>query len=260
MAEYQFDAFAPADANKTIAVWFSCGAASAVAAFKTLEKYSATHTVRVINNPVIEEDEDNLRFKFDVEKWLGVKIETAINPRYPNCSAVEVWERKRFMSGTKGAPCTNELKKEARRKYQQKINPMHHVLGFTADEESRHYDYVERELPLLPVLIEDGITKKDCFEIIAREGIVKPRIYDQGYPNANCIGCVKASSPTYWNHVRRKHPAIFSERAELSRDLGAKLVRVNDERIFLDELNPDAKGRPMNSMNFECGVFCDTEE
>ncbi|MGC8064282.1 hypothetical protein, partial [Salmonella enterica] len=62
---YQVDAFAPNDAEKTIAVWFSCGAASAVAALKTLEKYSGQYTVRIINNPVIEEDEDNLRFKHD---------------------------------------------------------------------------------------------------------------------------------------------------------------------------------------------------
>ncbi|MFN1208751.1 hypothetical protein ACKXGD_17570, partial [Enterococcus lactis] len=52
------------------------------------------------------------------------------------------------------------------------------------------------------------------------------------------------------------HPLIFRERAEQSRDLGAKLVRVNDERIFLDELDPNAQGRPMKNMDFECGVFC----
>lgn len=78
-----------------------------------------------------------------------------------------------------------------------------------------------------------------------------------GYPNANCIGCVKATSPTYWNHVRRKHPAIFRERAEQSRELGARLVRVKKQRLFLDELDPEAKGRPMKNMDFECGIFCE---
>jgi 3'-phosphoadenosine 5'-phosphosulfate sulfotransferase (PAPS reductase)/FAD synthetase len=256
MTEYQFDLLAPENAENTIAVWFSCGAASAVAALQTLERYSGQFNVRIIYNPVIEEDEDNLRFKADIEKLLGVQIEIATNPKYPSCSAVDVWERRGYMSGIHGAPCTTELKKEARRVYQQRINPRYHVLGFTADEESRHDDYVERELPLLPVLIESKTTKQDCFEIIAKEGIARPRIYDQGYPNANCIGCVKATSPTYWNHVRKQHPAIFKERAELSRSLGVKLVRVNNERIFLDELDPNAKGRPMANMDFECGVFC----
>ncbi len=253
---YQIDAFAPTEASKTIAVWFSCGAASAVAALKTLEKYSKDFTVRVINNPVVEEDEDNLRFKDDIEKLLGVKIETAINKNYQKCSAVEVWERSQYMSHPHGAPCTSQLKKEARRQWEQSNNPIHHVLGFTADEKSRHDDFVESERDLLPVLIDEDLTKTDCFEIIAREGIARPRIYDQGYPNANCIGCVKATSPTYWNHVRKQHPEIFAHRSEQSRDLGARLVRVNNERIFLDELDPDAKGRPMKNMNFECGVFC----
>jgi len=64
-----------------IAVWFSCGAASAVAAKKTIEKYGDTHTIRIINNPVAEEHEDNRRFLSDVEKWLGIEIEMAINPK-----------------------------------------------------------------------------------------------------------------------------------------------------------------------------------
>ena len=34
-----------------IAVWFSCGAASAVAAKLTIERYGATHDIRVVNNP-----------------------------------------------------------------------------------------------------------------------------------------------------------------------------------------------------------------
>lgn len=45
-----------------IAVWFSCGAASAVAAKITVEKYSLLEEVRVIYNPVVNEDSDNLRF------------------------------------------------------------------------------------------------------------------------------------------------------------------------------------------------------
>jgi hypothetical protein len=36
------------------------------------------------------------------------------------------------------------------------------------------------------------------------------------------------------------------------------LVRVDNKRIFLDELSPLAKGRPMKSMKaVECGLFCE---
>ena len=80
--------------NKTIAVWFSCGAASAVAAKKIIEKYGESNTIRIINNPIKEEDEDNQRFLKDVEEWLGVSIEKAINPKYPNCSIADTFVRK----------------------------------------------------------------------------------------------------------------------------------------------------------------------
>jgi hypothetical protein len=236
-----------------IVVWFSCGVASAVAAKITLEKYK---DVRIVNCPVAEEDDDNLRFKMDVEAWLGVSIETAVNRTFPKCSAVEVWSKRNFMSGPKGAPCTIELKKEARYQWEAENKPEHHVLGFTADERNRYERFIQTEREnVLPVLIDAKVTKAQCFDIIRDAGIKRPRIYDQGYPNANCIGCVKATSPTYWNLVREKHPEVFADRAAQSREIGARLVRVNNKRIFLDELKSTDKGRAIK--NFDCGVFCE---
>jgi hypothetical protein len=246
----------------TIVVWFSCGAASAVAAKKTVELYGGTCNVRVVNNPVSEEDEDNRRFLRDVERWVGLPIETAVNSKYPSCSAVDVWEDRKFMSGVSGAPCTVELKKRARQEWQNHNMFDWMVLGFTADEEKRAERFVSFEDDrLLPVLVLQGVTKTMCMEIVAQAGIQLPRIYHLGYPNANCIGCVKATSPTYWNHVRKTHPDVFKERAEQSRKLGAKLVRVRGERIFLDELDPNEKGRSLKSMQMpDCGIFCEEKE
>ena len=68
--------------KETIAVWFSCGAASAVAAKKTIEKYGQTHNVIIVNNPVINEHEDNIRFLKDCEKWFGQEILMATNDKY----------------------------------------------------------------------------------------------------------------------------------------------------------------------------------
>lgn len=247
--------------RQIIAVWFSCGAASAVAAKKTIEKYGESYVVRVINNPVIEEDADNQRFLKDVEKWLGVTVETALNKKFPAASAKEVWQKRQFMAGREGAPCTLELKKEARYQWERDNHADWHVLGFTADEQKRHDRFVLTERSnVIPVLIEAGITKKDCFKIIQDAGIKLPRVYSMGYPNANCIGCVKATSPTYWNHVRQQHPEVFSDRAAQSRDIGARLVRHKGERIFLDELPSEAKGRSMKGMDFECGIFCEEKE
>lgn len=243
---------------ETIAVWFSSGAASAVAAKKTIEKYGDTHIVRVVNNPVAEEDSDNVRFLGDVEKWLGVEIEFALNDKYPSASCVDVWDRRKFMSGPAGAPCTMELKKGARQQWEKKNHVDWHVLGFTYEEKKRHDNFVRSEREnLIPVLINESITKSDCYRIIQDAGIDLPRIYHLGYPNANCIGCVKATSPTYWNHVRKVHPDVFQERAVQSRRIGARLVRHKGERMFLDELPSDAKGNAMKNLDFECGIFCE---
>lgn len=245
-------------AGDVIVVWFSCGAASAIAAKETLRKYGNECLVRIVNNPVKEEDDDNRRFLKDVEQWLGVEIETAVNPNYPDASIVEVFEKRKYMSGVAGAPCTYELKKQARAHWEKENKFDWLVLGFTAEEENRfnRFKMTERE-NILPVLIESGITKSDCFMQLMDAGIPLPKIYHRGYPNANCIGCVKSTSPTYWNLVRKEDPEVFEERANQSREIGCKLVRHNGKRIFLDELPADAQGAPLKDLSFECGIFCE---
>jgi len=244
--------------NDVIAVWFSCGAASAMAAKLTLSMYRNYADVRVVYNPVIEEDEDNFRFLKDVEKWLGIDIELAKNDKYPEASAEIVWSDRKFMSGPMGAPCTLELKKKARQQWEQRNNPDWNVLGFTYEEKKRHDRFVSSERDnVLPVLIDAEYTKQQCIDALLDAGIEPPRIYRMGYPNANCIGCVKASSPTYWNHVRKQHPEVFEKRAKQSREIGAKLAIVKGERIYLDELSPTAQGRALKSMDFDCGIFCE---
>lgn len=244
--------------DKTIVVWFSCGAASAVAAKLTIEKYGKENTIRLVNNPIANEHEDNHRFLKDCEKWLGVEIESCTNPDWPNADCVEVWAKRRFMSAPHGAPCTYELKKKARQHWEANNHHDYMVLGFTHDEQRRANRFRESERAnLLTPLIDEKCTKFHCFEEIMLAGISLPEIYRLGYPNANCIGCVKANSPTYWNHVRSVHPDVFASRAEQSREVGAKLVRVKNKRIFLDELKETDTGAPMKDMNFECGIFCE---
>ena len=241
----------------TIVVWFSCGAASAVAAKKTIELYGDKYNIRVVNNPIKEEHPDNQRFLRDVEKWIGKTIEFAINSKFPDQSCETVWEKRKYMAGIKGAPCTFELKKKARQEWKAENRQDYLVLGFTAEEKTRfeRFKLMERD-NILPVLIEAGITKDDCFAILNDAGIDLPEIYKLGYPNANCIGCVKATSPTYWNHVRKVHPDVFNARALQSREVGARLVRHKGQRIFLDELDPTVKGQKMKNMHVECGIFC----
>lgn len=241
----------------TIAVWFSCGAASAVAAKKTVEIYSG-HDIMIVNNPIDEEDSDNRRFLKDVSEWIGHPIIEAKNSKINTTSAVEVWEKRKYMAGINGAPCTMLLKKAARYEFELNHDIDFHVLGFTAEEKHRHDRFVmsERE-NVIPVLIDLDLTKMDCFDILRKAKIELPRIYSMGYPNANCIGCVKSSSPSYWNLVRKKHYEVFEQRAEQSKRLNVKLVKVKGKRVFLEDLKRTDKGGRMK--DYECGIFCDTE-
>ena len=242
-----------------IAVWFSCGAASAAALKLTVDKYGVDN-VYAVNNPVIEEHHDNKRFAEDVANWVGIDIQYAINSKYPLASVVDVFDRRKGMAFPHGAPCTVELKKRARQEWEKNNRVDWHVLGFTVDERNRHDRFVMTERDnVLPILIDANMTKNDCADMIRAAGIKLPEIYGRGFPNANCIGCVKATSPTYWNLVRQEFPEVFDQRAEQSRRLGARLVRVKNERIFLDELDPKVKGRPLKTMP-DCGLFCEEDK
>lgn len=244
-----------------IAVWFSCGAASAVAAKLTLEKYGKDNKISIVNNPIKEEHEDSQRFLRDVERWLDHPIKFATRSKYPNQSCEEVWQDRRFMSGPMGAPCTLELKKRARQEWESINKPDYTVLGFTAEEQKRadRFRLTERDTLLTP-LIEEGYDKQWCFNVLAEAGIELPAIYKLGYPNANCIGCVKAGSATYWNLVRSTFPDTFEDRANMSREIGAKLAYYKGKRIFLDELPSDARGRSLKNYDFECGIFCEEDD
>lgn len=280
--------------KEVIAVWFSCGAASAVAAKEIIKDYGKTNTILIVNNPVANEHHDNIRFLKDCEKWFGQKIISATNKNYPSCDIRDVFDKRKYISGNTGAPCTMELKREARYQFEKKNKIDWHVLGFTYEEKNRSDKFMKYERGnVIPILIEKNISKNDCFNIIREAGIELPEIYKLGYPNANCIGCVKSSSPTYWNLVRDTFPDIFKDRAEQSKRIGAKLVKahskhlpwlekvdgmyrdkdtleivskVNDKgkidhsiRVHLDDLPEGLKTGKLKNLDFECGIFCETK-
>jgi len=243
--------------GSNIVVWFSCGSASAVACKKIIENHSDCN-IRIVNNPIKEEHEDNRRFLKDVEKWLNKKIEICVNPEVDTISCKDIWQQRKYMSGVNGAPCTMILKKGARLYFEENNVIDWHVLGFTFDEEKRAKRFIKYERSnMYPILVDLKITKDNCFKIIQEAGIDLPYVYKLGFPNANCIGCVKSTSPTYWNRVRKCFPDIFQDRAEQSRRIGAKLVRVKGKRKFLDELKENELGRPLKKTGVECGIFCE---
>lgn len=233
-------------------VWFSCGAASAVAAKLTTWAHPEAEVVYCDTSK--DEHPDNLRFRRDVEKWIGKAVTVIRSEKYE--SIEDVFEKRKYMSGPKGAICTTELKKVPRFAF-QRPNDLH-IFGFTVDEQNRRQSFASRnpELNLEWPLIDAGISKQDCYDRIRAAGIVLPAMYGLGFKNNNCIGCVKATSPSYWQRVRAVFPAKFKERAEQSRRLGCRLVRVRGERVFLDELPVEPELFQEPEENISCGPEC----
>jgi hypothetical protein len=241
---------------RTIVCWFSCGVTSAVATKLALAQHAAWDDVLIARMRIANEHEDNDRFAADCEAWFGRPIIDASATKYRD--AWDVWERRRYLNGHDGAPCTLELKKAARWDFEQRHQPDMQVFGFDADERKRAERFRQQnpEVRLITPLIDAGLTKADCAALVERAGIALPAMYALGFRNNNCKTCVKARSPGYWALVRQCFPDDFVRMAALSRDIGWSPCRASDDsRVWLDELPADTPPQD-NSPDIECSLLC----
>ncbi len=232
-----------------VLVWFSCGAASAVATKLALSKYSQRVVIAYCDTG--SEHPDNQRFLVDCEKWFDVPVVRLKSQRYRD--TWDVWENRRFLVSPEGAPCTTELKKMVRFAFQRADDIQ--IFGYTAEERARseRFRALNFEVRLETPLIDAGLTKADCLAMVERAGIELPAMYRLGYRNNNCIGCVKGGIG-YWNKIRRDFPEVFARMATLERRLGRTVLPVA-RGAFLDELDP-SRGNHADEPDFECSLLC----
>lgn len=238
-----------------VVVWFSCGAASAVAAKLTLAKYGRERVTLAYTDPGSEHP-DSARFMADCVRWFNHPIETLRNAKYRD--TWQVWEERRFLVGPRGALCTGELKKSPRFAFQRPDDIQ--VFGYTADEQDRADQFREQnfEVILKTPLIDAGLSKADCLAMIDRAGIELPLMYRLGYENNNCIGCPKGGMG-YWNKIRRDFPDVFARMAKLEREIGHSVSKDNNGPVWLDELDP-ARGKFYDEPKIECSLLCAAAE
>lgn len=225
--------------------WFSCGISSFVAC------YLAKDIDRIIYTHIENQHPDSLRFLHDCEQILGCEIEILQSEKYK--SVDDVIEKTKCINTAYGAPCTKWLKKQVRKDWERE-NWEHHtyVWGYDTDEK-RRADRVmdtmtdfEHEFPL----IEHGLSKKECHGIAEKLVLKRPKMYDLGYPNNNCIGCVKGGMG-YWNKIRIDFPEVFERRAKQEREIGRSCIK----GVFLDELAPD-RGKMDIEIMEDCTIAC----
>ena len=212
--------------------WFSCGAASAVAT-KLMPDAEPVYCETGSEHP------DNERFFADCEAWFGRKITRLKSEKYAD--TWDVWTKRKYLGGARGSPCTVELKVKPRLEFQRPTDI--HVFGYTADSTDANRATRLRdnypELTVVTPLIERGLLKEHCLDMVQRAGIDLPPLYALGFQNNNCIPCVKASSPAYWALVRKEFPEKFERMAKISREADVKLCRLDDVRAFIDEIPLD---------------------
>lgn len=226
--------------------WISAGISSFIAG------YLAGDVDEWIYIDISDQHPDSLRFICDVEKIIKKKITILKSQEFD--SVEEVIKKYKYVNSPYGAPCTGMLKKAVRKKWENEhLNyQLTYVWGMDMEEKKRaesivkNFPEFEHEFPL----IDRHLSKQDTHALAERIGIRRPIMYDMGYHNNNCIGCLKGGKG-YWNKIRKDFPTVFQSRARLEREIGHSCIN----GTFLDELDPDA-GRMEKEIMQDCGIMC----
>jgi len=241
--------------SRRIVVWFSRGAASAVAAKLTLRDNPQAVIATCVTG---SEHPDSDRFEADCTRWFNAPVVQLRSDSYTD--TWDVWEKTRWLAGIDGARCTTELKVAPRLAFQRPTDI--HVFGYTADAlDVKRATRLRENYPELTIktpLIDAGLTKEAVLAMIQGAGIELPVMYRLGFHNNNCIPYVKATSPDYWSLVRQTHPEQFERMAKLSRELDVRLCRIKGERAFIDEIPADWP--TTNPIQPACDFLCHLAE
>ena len=237
-----------------VVCWFSCGAASAYASYLAKQEYGE---VEIVYCKVAEEHSDSMRFLKDFEKLIGQRV-TVIGDNAMGYSIYDVFTNRKFIKGAQGAPCTMVLKKWQRQKFQRPDDIQ--VFGYTSEEDKRVDRFIDgnAEVDARFPLAEKGISKKDCLQWLVDSGLTLPLMYQLGYQNNNCVGCVKGGMG-YWNAIRKDFPQAFDRMAKLERQLNHAVNKDEKGPIFLDELDP-GRGNFKRDQPPACGFTCELEK
>jgi len=232
-----------------IVAWFSAGVSSAVATKLAIDKID-----QIVYTHIDDQHPDTMRFLKDCEEWFGKSIEIIQSPYKCVENALLGAGGKGYVNGVAGAPCTRFLKRRVRKEWEiEQTEPLTYIWGMDKSELKRALrlnDTMPNQTHLFP-LIERGISKEESHKILKASGIKRPVMYDLGYQNNNCIGCVKGGMG-YWNKIRVDFPEVFKSRAKLERRIGGTCIK----GIYLDELDPE-RGRQEGPICQECGILCE---
>jgi hypothetical protein len=228
--------------------WLSAGVSSFITGYLERDKID-----EFIYIDIDDQHPDSMRFIKDCEKTLDKKITVLKSPYGCVENAIRAFGSIENIN-SHFYPCTGWLKKRVRKEYEldNAGYALIYVWGMDCTEHKRaerlreQNPGQEHQFPLL----DRCLTKEDAHSMCEKLGIKRPLMYDLGYSNNNCIGCVKGGMG-YWNKIRTDFPDVFEKRAKLERDIGNSIFK----NFYLDELPRDA-GRMSDEIMPECSLFC----
>jgi 3'-phosphoadenosine 5'-phosphosulfate sulfotransferase (PAPS reductase)/FAD synthetase len=235
--------------------WFSAGVSSAVAT-KIATRHDTTRhdttrhdTTRIIYIDIDDQHPDTHRFITDCAAWFDTPIEIL---KSPLASVGNACLQASYINGPHGAACTRLLKKRVRKEWEM-ANPGRHtyVWGFDGEERERMDRIVEAMPEYDHVFPLTEYRKTEVHAFMAAAGIKRPEMYEMGYSNNNCVGCLKGGMG-YWNKIRVDFPEVFARRVTMERKLGHHMLK----ECVLDELDPK-RGRMEKEIMPDCGLFCE---
>jgi len=233
--------------RRTIA-WFSAGVSSAVATKLLVDAID-----QIIYTHIDDQHPDTMRFVQDCEKWFGKRITVLQSPYKCVETACRMSGGRGYINGAGGAACSLRLKRRIRMEWEmEQREPLRYVWGMDVAEQNRCDRIREAMASMEHVfpLVDKRMTKEDAHRVLHASGIKRPAMYDLGYNNNNCVGCVKGGMG-YWNHIRVDFPAVFTARAMMEREIVATCIK----GVYLDELDPK-RGANRRPIVEDCGMFC----
>lgn len=233
--------------------WVSAGVSSFIAGWLVRDTVD-----EFIYIDVADQHPDSMRFINECEKALERPIRILRSREYKNvedCVRTFGFVRN---NNNHFYPCTSWLKKRVRKQWEadHENDDVTFVWGMDMNEQHRADRLIEgmpeyhHEFPL----IDRQLTKAEAHGILRTLGIKRPLMYDLGYSNNNCVGCMRGGMG-YWNKIRIDFPDVFIARAKMERDIGNTILHDANGPIFLDELDPE-RGKMAKEIMDECDIFC----
>lgn len=229
--------------------WFSAGVSSAVA---TILAAKTEPSLLVIEIDIDDHHPDSERFSKEIGAYLGKPITHIRSSQYRNVD--EAIRGAAFINSPNGAACTDRLKRRPRKEWERNNpGPKTYYWGLDTSKRERErangiIDAMPNQAHVFP-LIAAGMTKADAHGYLANLGIRRPAMYDLGYPNNNCIGCVKGGMG-YWRKIRDDFQEVFVLRIQAEKQIGATCIN----NVPLDEIGD--RGRDLAPIVPDCGLFC----